>query len=1516
GLPGVSLAWGLWEQVTGLTGNLAAVDQARMGRGGVLAMSSAEGMELFDSAVAGDQALLVPMKLDLRAVRAEATAGGGVQPVLRGLVRPGRRAAQAGAGDRNALAQRLAGLAPADQEKTLLDLVRNHTAIVLGHATVERVESDKAFKDAGFDSLTAVELRNRLSTATGVKLPATLIFDYPTPRALARYLRDEFSGQTAVVAPTAPTTASTDDDPIVIVGMACRLPGGVAGPEDLWRMVSEGRDGLSEFPEDRGWDLDGLFDSDPDNPGTTYVRRGGFLHDAGRFDAGFFGISPREATAMDPQQRLLLEASWEVFERAGIDPGGLRGAEVGVFSGVMGQGYASGEGVPAELEGFAGTGSAGSVASGRVSYVFGFEGPAVTVDTACSSSLVAIHLAAQALRQGECTMALAGGATVMSTPDTFIGFSRQRGLAADGRVKAFSSSADGTGWAEGVGVLLLERLSDARRNGHRVLAVVRGSAVNQDGASNGLTAPNGPAQQRVIRKALAGAGLSSADVDVVEAHGTGTRLGDPIEAQALLATYGQGREADRPLLLGSVKSNIGHAQAASGVASVIKMVESMRHGILPATLNVDEPTPEVDWSAGAVELLTESRAWPETERARRAGVSSFGVSGTNAHVILEQAPEEGEAAVAPFDGDAVLPFVVSAKGAEALAGQAKRLAAFVEAGEAVSLAQVAGSLVSGRAVLSDRAVVVAGSREELLSGLGVLARGESAGGRSAARGRSVFVFPGQGAQWVGMGRELLDSSEVFAGRVAECERALAPFVEWSLTDVLRGEADAALLERVDVIQPASFAVMVSLAAVWRAAGVVPDAVLGHSQGEIAAACVAGALSLEDAARVVALRSQAIGRVLSGAGGMASVALSEAEVCELLVEGVEVAAVNGPTSVVIAGDAEALDGLLTVLEGRGVRVRRVAVDYASHTRHVEAAEDVLAAELAGVTALAPEIPFFSSVDGAWVDEAGVLDGGYWYRNLRQTVGFEPAVRALMGEGFGVFVEVSPHPVLLQPVSEIADTAEITPLLVGSLRRGEGGMRRMLASLAEAFVRGVDIDWTAVLPTGSARHRHDLPTYAFDHEHYWIQRTKSATPAGSFGQTESDHPLLGAVVELPQSDGLVFTSSWSLRTHSWLADHAVHGAMLVPGAAFVDLAIRAGDEFGCEVLDELVTDAPLVLPEEGSVRVRVTVGGEDPMGRRSVEVYSSSGDAREAGQGGGREWTRHAYGTLSPEAPFAGAGDGDGADLAQWPPAGAEPVDLADLSAVLTKKGYAHGPAFQGLRAVWRRGEELFAEAALAQNQQAEAGLFGLHPALLDAATQPALSVAGDEEAPMVSAWHDVVLHAEGATSLRIRLVRTGSDTLSFAAVDETGTPVLTMRSVVVRPVSAERVGAASVGAGERLQRVPARRRRPTAQAPVSVDERRALADRLETLPAAERKELLLDVVRAQIAAVLGYATADRLGADQGLFEIGFDSLTSMQLRNRLVELSGTKLPSNVVFEYPTPSMLATFLHERTTDRLAG
>ncbi|MET3988244.1 beta-ketoacyl synthase N-terminal-like domain-containing protein, partial [Streptomyces sp. PvR034] len=880
-------------------------------------------------------------------------------------------------------------------------------------------------------------------------------------------------------------------DPIAIVAMSCRYPGGVTSPDEMWDLVANGSDAVSVFPTDRGWDVENLYDPDPDQQGKSYTREGGFLYGAAEFDPEFFGMSPREALATDPQQRLLLETSWEALERAGIEPKSLRGSRTGVFAGVMYNDYAARmQSAPEGFEGHIGNGSAGSVASGRISYTLGLEGPAVTVDTACSSSLVALHLAVQSLRTGECTMALAGGVAIMSSPTIFVEFSRQRAMSPDGRCKSFSDAADGAGWAEGVGMLLLERLSDARRNGHPVLAVVRGSAVNQDGASSGLTAPNGPSQQRVIRAALANAEVSAADVDVVEAHGTGTTLGDPIEAQALIATYGQDRPTERPLYLGSLKSNIGHTQAAAGVGGVIKMVQAMRNGVLPQTLHVGEPSSKVDWSAGAVELLTESREWvPGADRVRRAGVSSFGVSGTNAHVILEQAPETTESAeesetVAP----AAVPWVLSGRGAEALRGQAARLASLVEAGGAdLSPVDVGLSLAAGRAAFDHRAVLVAGDRNGLTAATAAVARGEDAtagvvtGTAHGVRDRVVFVFPGQGSQWAGMAVDLLDSSTVFAERMAECGRALAEFVDWDLLDVVRQVEGAPSLERVDVVQPVSWAVMVSLAELWQSFGVKPSAVVGHSQGEIAAACVAGGLSLRDGARVVALRSQAIAGSLAGLGGMMSVALPLAEVESRLVrwEGrLEVAALNGPTSVVVAGEPEALDELQAECEVEGVRARRVAVDYASHTSHVERIEDELAKVLADVRPVAARVPFFSTVEGDWLDTT-VLDAGYWYRNLRQTVRFQSAVEALGEQGFEAFIEVSAHPVLMMSVQDQAESA----VVAGTLRRGEGGLDRFYASLAEVWVQGVEVDWSRVFE-GTGASRVELPTYAFQRRRYWL------------------------------------------------------------------------------------------------------------------------------------------------------------------------------------------------------------------------------------------------------------------------------------------------------------------------------------------------------------------------------------------------------------------------------------------------
>ncbi|MEV7014125.1 SDR family NAD(P)-dependent oxidoreductase, partial [Streptosporangium sp. NPDC051022] len=1093
----ISLAWGLWEQTSGITASLTAVDHARLARTGLRPLPTEQALALFDAAVftSHDDRLLVPAPL-------HATADP-TSPLLRGLAPRRRPTARALTERAETFGARLAGLDEARRGAFLLDLVRGEIATVLGYPRPEAIPTERPLVELGLDSLTSVELRNRLSTATGLRLPATLTFDRPTPQAIADLLDRELSGERAAAVPAgAEVTAAgpVSDDPIVIVGMACRLPGGIESPEALWRLVASGGDAVSEFPADRGWDVDELYDPDPDQVGKSYTRHGGFLRDVADFDPAFFNISPREAIATDPQQRLLLEVAWEAFERAGIDPLSLRGSRTGVFAGMMYHDYAPRlQEIPGDLEGYLANGSAGSIASGRISYTFGFEGPAVTVDTACSSSLVALHLAAQSLRTGESDLALAGGVAVMSTPTTFVEFSRQRGLSVDGRCKAFSSSADGTGWGEGVSLLLLERLSDARRHGHPVLAVVRGSAVNQDGASNGLTAPSGPSQQRVIRQALANAQLAAAEVDAVEGHGTGTTLGDPIEAQALIAAYGQDRDADRPLWLGSLKSNIAHTQAAAGGAGVIKMVMAMRHGVLPKTLHVDEPTPHVDWSAGAVRLLTDSRPWPETGGPKRAGVSSFGVSGTNAHVILEQPPAVDEPARALVAAPAVLPWVLSGHVSGGLRGQVVSLATFVEGRAELDPADVAHSLVATRRLFTERAVVIGAGREALTSGLRSLT-GDGAlpdhvvRGTADAGGKIVFVFPGQGGQWLGMAAGLLDTAPVFAERLAECAAALAEFTDWSLLDVVRGVPGAPGLDRVDVVQPVLWAVMVSLAELWKSYGVRPDAVVGHSQGEIAAAVVAGGLPLWDGARVVALRSRAI-TALSGGGGMASVSLPVAEAEARLApwEGrLSVAVVNGPSSVVVSGEVDALTELLAGLDAEGVRNRRIPVDYASHSAQVEAIHDDLVKALSPIVPRTGTVPMLSTMTGDWIDTSE-LDAEYWYANLRRTVRFETATRALSEQGHTAFIEISPHPVLTASVHETLDTGDGPPSLVtGTLRRDQGGLDRFLTSLAEAFVRGVPVDWTVALAGVDPRHV-ELPTYAFQRSRYWLDATRSSTVA---------------------------------------------------------------------------------------------------------------------------------------------------------------------------------------------------------------------------------------------------------------------------------------------------------------------------------------------------------------------------------------------------------------------------------------
>ncbi|HTF52788.1 MAG TPA: beta-ketoacyl synthase N-terminal-like domain-containing protein [Pseudonocardia sp.] len=1435
GLAGTSVAWGLWGG--GGMGDGPAGEALR--RLGLREMDPERAVQALAYALDQGEGLLTVADIDwtrfapVFTVRRPSPLIADLPEVRRALSGPSvSDAGPRGAGDTE-LAGRLVGLDRAEQTRMLTDLVRAEAAAVLRHSSPEALAAGRAFKDLGFDSVTAVELRTRLNTATGLTLPTTLVFDYPTPAVAAAFLRTELLGiLPEFEAPLRAQASAGPGEPIAIVGMGCRFPGGVRDPEDLWELLVAGTDAISGFPADRGWDLEGLYAGADTAASTTRV--GGFIYDAAVFDPAFFGISPREAMAMDPQQRLLLETAWEAVERAGIDPASLKGTATGVFAGASFGGYSYGLAGEAGSEGYQLIGGLASVISGRVSYTLGLEGPAVTVDTACSSSLVALHLACQALRAGECSMALAGGVAVMATPGAFAEFSRQQGLAFDGRCKAFAADADGIGWGEGAGLLVLERLSDARRNGHQVLAVVAGSAMNQDGASNGLTAPNGPSQQRVIRSALANAGLRAEQVDVVEAHGTGTVLGDPIEAQALLATYGQDREPDRPLWLGSVKSNIGHTQSAAGIAGIIKMVLALRHEELPRTLHAEQPSPHVDWSAGNVKLLTEPVAWTTNGRPRRAGVSAFGVSGTNVHAILAEAPiaEADDPATEVPDGleppheDPRLPvltaptaaWLVSARSSAALVAQAGRLAEFVTTRPELDVVEVAWSLATTRSTFEHRAVVTGAGQDELLAGLTALAAGEPAGSVTSGAVpvdsdavRVAFVFPGQGSQWVGMGRELAASSPVFAARLAECGRALAPYVDWSLDDVLAGTEGAPGLERVDVVQPVLWAVMVSLARWWQAAGVRPDVVIGHSQGEIAAAVVAGILSLEDAAKVVALRSRAL-TALSGAGGMLSLAAPRDVVAARLESRggqLSVAAVNGPEATVVSGEPAALADLAAEFERDGVRTRLLPVDYASHGPQVDAIRAEVLELLAGIAPGPARVPMVSAMTGEYL--AGPeADAGYWYASLRATVEFSRAVEVLGQAEYGAFIEVSPHPVLTTAISdtlerlgnhegvpELDDTRTV-PVVAGTLRRDDGGSARVLASLAEVHVGGVAVDWPSVLAESG---RVDLPTYAFQRQRYWPKPTTAAAGgATSLGLGAANHPLLGAAVDLAGGQGLLCTGRLSVRSQPWLADHAVAGTVLLPGTAFVELAVRAGFQAGCPRVDELTLAAPLVLPPDGAVRVQVTVSAPDERENRAVAVYGQVEES--AGEG---TWTRHVTGLLSPATAPA---DHLYGDFRVWPPRDAEAVDLTGHYEAQAEGGYGFGPTFRGLRAAWRRGGDIFAEVALPDEATDGAAGFGLHPALLDSCLH-ASSLAGEAwSGPAAAegsaavllpfAWTGLSLYAAGATRLRVRL-RQDADSggISLVATDTTGAPVVSADSLVLRPVSAGALQPAGGGVDDAL-----------------------------------------------------------------------------------------------------------------------
>ncbi|MET7891273.1 SDR family NAD(P)-dependent oxidoreductase [Streptomyces mirabilis] len=1308
GLPGVSLSFGAWAG-EGLAAAHADLD--RMARLGHRALTPDQGRELVELALRQGAPHLVAWALDLPRLRETVTTtGGGTAALWRSLLPAPRRGSGGG------LADRLARLPEAERAERVLALVREEISRALGLRSTESVRPDQPLRELGMDSVTAVELRNRIGARIGAKLPATLIFDHPTAARLAAHLLSTALAAGDRTTPaTRPTRATTpaSDEPVALVAMACRLPGGVSDPEGLWNLVAEGRDAVGPFPAER-WDVAALYDPDPDAVGKSYAREGGFLNDddLASFDAGFFGITPKEAAAMDPQQRLLMETAWEALERAGIVPAELAGSTTGVYVGMFGSDYLAGSRLD-QLDGYVGTGSALSVASGRLAYALGLGGPALTVDTACSSSLVALHLAAQALRSGECDLALAGGVTVMVTPGTFVEFSRLRGLSPTGRCRSFSDDADGAIWAEGAGMVVLKRLSDARRDGDEVLAVLRGTAVNQDGRSQGLSAPNGPAQEQVIRRALELSGLEPADIDYVEAHGTGTTLGDPIEANALAEVFGDSRPQDRPLYLGSLKSNIGHAQAASGVIGLVKVVQSLRHRTLPRTLHADTPSRHVDWENSGLRLVRDTAAWPSSPgRTRRAGVSAFGISGTNAHVIVEEAPPVEKAA-----GKGEVPpgkrlFVLSGRSEAALRGQAARLADHLteEAGEDLALLDVAHTLARHRSHFERRAALVAADRDELLPRLDALASGRAPLGapRDGGTGKVAFVFAGHGGQWPGMGVDLMAGSDAFREELVRIDEAVRRRVGWSVLNALRAPEEFAPLGRTEFLQPVLFAVNASLAAAWRALGVRPDAVVGHSLGEIAAAYSVGALTLDEAVTVVTGRGQAV-VPLVGKGGMLSLELPPARVEELLAPfagRLFVAAVNSARSTAVSGEADALAELRHHLDERGIAARPLTTPFASHTPLMDPLRAELLERFSGVRGARTPTPLYSAVLAEPVP-GDLLDANHWYANIREPVRFADTIRRMLDDGYRYFVELSPHPSLTSSIEAVAAEAGIDAVGIGSLRRQSDGHDVLLRGLGELYTAGHTPDWSRLFPQGR---RVGLPTYAFGRERHWLAPAPATASAGG-------SPLLGTHLEASdEPDRHLFQADIDLddSRFAYLTDHRVTGEVWLPGAAFLGMALEAASALrgGGEVrLADIRFVQPLPLDVDRPVRLQLVLSPAED-GFRDFTIASTPA------AGHGAPWQRHVSGRLAVTAETA-ADDEERLDAVRE--RCDERVDLAAVYAGLAALGIDYGPAFRGLE----EGRRTDA-AALGRLARTPAAGHLLHPAVLDAAFHTAALPGGAPE----------------------------------------------------------------------------------------------------------------------------------------------------------------------------------------------
>ncbi|MFI0982693.1 SDR family NAD(P)-dependent oxidoreductase [Streptomyces sp. NPDC021093] len=1430
GLPAVSIGWGPWAD-GGMTHGTA---ETQLRRTGLVPMPAERALDALDAVLAHGRTTVVA-DIDWERAAAAYTEGRD-RPFLREIPEARTAATELPAPAGDPLRTTLLALPEDARAHHLHGLIAAEAAAVLGVRDPATLDPERGFKDLGFDSMMALDLSARVQRRTGVTTPKTLIFDHPDLASATRWLLDrlapELTGAAATTDRTGdaalPGTATTaaprrTDEPLAVVGVGLRMPGGAHDLDSLWEVLAEGRDTVGEIPADR-FDIDAYYDPDPDAEGRTYARHASFLDDVAHFDASFFGISPREAEPMDPQHRLLLEAAWNSLEDAGIRPRDLRGSRTGVFVGAGVGEYGKHRGGPTP-DTYSLTGTLSSFNAGRLSYHLGLQGPALSVDTACSSSLVALHLAAEALRNDECDLALAGGVQVLADPGAFVALSRSHALSPDGRSKAFSADADGYGRGEGVGVLALMKLSDALAGDHAVLGVIRATAVNHDGASSGITAPNGSSQQQVLRAALRSAGLSATDVDYVECHGTGTSLGDPIEVQALAAVYGEGREPGCELGLGTAKSVIGHLESAAGIAGVCKMLASFRNDALPATLYSSPRNPNIAWDDLSVRVVDALEPWQRDEsRVRRAGVSSFGLSGTNAHVIVEEAPAGEVADVAKVA--LPVPVVVSGRDETAVREQAGRWAEWLEGREDVSLADVAVTAARHRTHFPSRAAVTAGSVGEVVEGLRAVADGQShaaavQGVVTGSPGKVVFVFPGQGAQWAGMGRELLASSEVFAAAVDACDVALRPFTGWSVREVLAGAGGVhPPVDRVDVVQPALFAMGVALAAVWRSWGVEPSAVVGHSQGEVVAAVVSGALTVEQGSRIVAARSQAV-LACAGQGGMAVIERPVAEVQDFLTpygEALSVAAVNTSGSTIVSGQTAELAQLVGELQGRGVFARTIRVDYASHNAQMDPLLPGLAEEFTDLAPASGDIAFYSTVAGGLVDGTA-LDGDYWCRNLRQTVRFDKALEALLGDGHTVFVEVSAHPVLSMPLTD--GSAEHNGIVVGSLAREHGGREQLLRNLGLLHVQGHPLDWDKVLPARGAVV--PLPTYAFQRDRYWLDAPRPTGDAPSLGLDASRHPWIGAVTELADGEGHVFTGRLSLVDQPWLKDHAVFDTVLVPGTGLLELATAAAHEVGAAGVAELTLLAPLVVDD--AVRIQMAVGAPGEGGRRPFSLHSRP-------DGAGGSWTHHASGELLEELADITVGPSADAfaELRRWPVAGAEQVELDGIYEQFAAQGIDYGPAFRGLTELWRKGDTAYGLVRLPDG--CDGADHALHPALLDTALHVMKGVSpapGEEEqdgALLPFEWSEVELYAVGGQELRVRVDVTPSGSgreIQVWACDAAGEPVARIGGLHLQRATAEQLRAARGSVADALHRLefqpleapaPAPEAAPAAQGPVA------------------------------------------------------------------------------------------------------